>query len=211
MMLLARHRQIDDLLARAVERGEVRQVIEIAAGFSARGWRFMQRYGDRGLRYLEGDLPPQAAEKRRILDAAGLRRAGHDVLPLDALVDDGDGSLDAIVRARLDRAQGCAIITEGLVGYFDRQTVTALWRRIAGVLRQFPRGLYLSDINIGDDMRGQYAAETFRIALQAFARGRVHFHFAGAGELEASLRECGFSTVTLHRPGNHLVRVIEAG
>src|SRR6185436_11913339 len=96
--------------------GEVGQVIEIAAGFSGRGWRFTQRHPQ--LTYIEGDLAPQAEEKRRILDGAGLRGVRHQVVALDALVDDGPESL-AAVTAGLDPAQGCAILTEGLVGYFD--------------------------------------------------------------------------------------------
>ena len=41
--LLARHRAIDALLIDAVEHHGVTQVIEIAAGMSARGWRFANR------------------------------------------------------------------------------------------------------------------------------------------------------------------------
>ena len=43
--LLARHLLIDSLLEGAIERGEISQVIEIAAGMSPRGWRFAERYG----------------------------------------------------------------------------------------------------------------------------------------------------------------------
>src|SRR5215218_1359539 len=46
-LLLARHRLLDRRLERAIESGEVSQVIEIAAGLSARGWRFSRRYGNR--------------------------------------------------------------------------------------------------------------------------------------------------------------------
>jgi O-methyltransferase involved in polyketide biosynthesis len=202
-MLLLRHRCIDERL----EAAGVQQVIEIAAGFSGRGWRFTQRHPE--WMYLEGDLAPQAAEKRRILDGAGLRGRRHEVVALDALVDGGPESLDT-VAARLDPSHGCAILTEGLVGYFDRDTVVALWRRIAGVLRRFSRGVYLSDINLSGDAQGNVFVEGFRLALQAFARGRVHLHFSGGGELEAALRQAGFAEVTLHWPGRHLVRVSEA-
>jgi O-methyltransferase involved in polyketide biosynthesis len=207
VMLLERHGCIDEQLSRAIAGGEIRQVIEIAAGFSGRGWRFTRRHPE--LTYIEGDLAPQAEEKRRILDASGLRGARHEVLPLDALVDDGPDSLRA-VAGRLDPKQGCAILTEGLVGYFDRDTVVGLWRRIAGVLRGFSRGVYLSDINLSGDTSGDRAVELFRLALQAFARGRVHLHFTDPAELEEALHQAGFGRTTLHWPGRHLVRVIEA-
>jgi O-methyltransferase involved in polyketide biosynthesis len=63
--LLARHRAIDALLTAAIGRGEVGQVIEVAAGLSPRGWRFVSRHPE--LVYLEGDLPAMAARKRRAL------------------------------------------------------------------------------------------------------------------------------------------------
>ncbi len=62
--LLARHRAIDSLLTTAIEEHGIRQVIEVAAGLSPRGWRFAQRYGDR-LTYIEADLPGMAERKRR--------------------------------------------------------------------------------------------------------------------------------------------------
>src|ERR687883_1073412 len=43
-MLLARHRIIDALLARAIDDGRVSQVVEVACGMSPRGWRFAERY-----------------------------------------------------------------------------------------------------------------------------------------------------------------------
>src|SRR6476619_3445777 len=50
--LLTRHLLIDSLLEEAIERGEVSQVIEVAAGLSPRGWRFAERHGER-LTYIE--------------------------------------------------------------------------------------------------------------------------------------------------------------
>src|SRR5438094_340621 len=50
--LMARHTAIDALLERAIEAGEISQVVEVAAGLSPRGWRFSQLYGAR-LTYVE--------------------------------------------------------------------------------------------------------------------------------------------------------------
>jgi O-methyltransferase involved in polyketide biosynthesis len=221
-MLLARHRVIDHLLARAVDRGDVRQVIEIAAGFSPRGYRFAERYRTIGLRYVEGDLPAQSAEKRRLLDGAGLRGAGHEVIPLDALVDEGPASLPE-VAASLSPSEGCAVITEGLLSYFDLPSVKALWRRIARLLGGLPGGVYLSDLHLSGEARGMRTAFAFRMALQVFARGRVYMHFEREADAVAALHEAGFSSVTLHKPADlaaevdvpdggraHVVRIVEA-
>src|ERR671938_1527773 len=91
-LLLARHRIIDELLARAIDAGRVSQVIEIACGMSPRGWRFTTRYGDR-LTYVEADLPAMAARKRRALERMGSLSERHRVVDVDALVDEGPLSL----------------------------------------------------------------------------------------------------------------------
>src|SRR5205807_8353145 len=65
--LLTRHRAIDVLLEQAIEQHGITQVVEVAAGLSPRGWRFMQRYGNQ-LTYVEADLPEMAERKRRALE-----------------------------------------------------------------------------------------------------------------------------------------------
>ena len=145
--LLARHRAIDALLTDAVEGHGVSQVIEIAAGMSARGWRFANRYGDR-LTYVEADLPAMAARKRRALERIGSLSDAHRVAEIDALRDDGPGSL-AELAAELDPGAGLAVVTEGLLGYLATDAVLALWRRIAATLQTFPAGRYVSDLHLG--------------------------------------------------------------
>jgi O-methyltransferase involved in polyketide biosynthesis len=196
--LLARHRAIDALLTDAVERHGVGQVIEIAAGMSARGWRFANRYGDR-LTYVEADLPAMAARKRRALDRIGSLSDTHRVAEIDALRgDDGPGSLAALA-AELDPGVGLAVVTEGLLGYLPTDAVLALWRRIAMALGAFPAGRYLSDLHLGSVQTS--AVRFFRQLLGAFVRGRVYLHFDGAAEAEAALREAGFTQASVRRAG----------
>src|SRR5262245_51919430 len=75
-MLLARHKLIDLRLARAIDHGEISQIVEVAAGLSPRGWRFRNRYGDR-ITYVEADLPGMLENKRRILAELGGETAHH--------------------------------------------------------------------------------------------------------------------------------------
>ena len=218
--LLARHRLIDHLLEQAIEDGRVSQVLEIAAGLSPRGWRFARCHGDR-LTYVEGDLPEMADLKRGILDRAG---AGDNlrVLDLDALRERGPGSVAAIAET-LDPERGLAVITEGLLVYFDRPAVTGLWARIASALRGFAHGLYLADLRLASDNNG-LAERAFVPLLSAFVRGRLHMHFADADDALAALRAAGFAEAVLHpahehpaagsddqRAGVRGVQVIEAG
>jgi O-methyltransferase involved in polyketide biosynthesis len=199
--LLARHRAIDALLQDAIESGEVGQVVEVAAGLSPRGWRFTERYPD--LVYVEADLPDMAARKRRALQKMGSLSESHRVFELDALHDDGPKSL-ATLATELDRSQGVAIITEGLLGYLDSASVDGVWRRFATVLHEFPAGRYISDLHLGDVQN--VFIRGFRVALSVFVRGRVHLHFDSAVDAEAALLDHGFATASV-RPASDIVEV----
>jgi O-methyltransferase involved in polyketide biosynthesis len=206
-MLLARHRLIDHLLETAIEAGEVRQVIEVAAGLSPRGWRMTRRYPE--LRYVEADLPAMAARKREILGRAAPVGAGHEVVEIDALADAGPTSIAAIAE-RLDPARGAAIITEGLLGYFPGDAVVKMWRRFAAVLRRHPHGLYLADLTLRADARGVSSA-VFRAAISTFVRGNVYTDFDDEAQATRELEIAGFARATLHRPleFSHLIGDVE--
>ncbi|HEU4610436.1 MAG TPA: class I SAM-dependent methyltransferase [Kofleriaceae bacterium] len=218
-MLLARHRLIDLRLSQAIDAGEIEQVIEVAAGLSPRGWRFRERYGDR-ITYVEADLPAMIQHKRRVLAELGGETTHHRTVEIDALRDEGPASIDAICAA-LDPSRGTAIITEGLVNYFDRATVAAMWQRFARALGRFSRGMYLSDIIHREGNQGPLIA-SFSLLLGAFVRGRVHLHFANADDVEATLaaagldgvaldpREFAFELPNLESAGAGRVRIIEA-
>ena len=204
--LLARHRTLDDLLTRAIEEEGLTQVIEVACGLSPRGWRFMERYGDR-LTYVEADLPDMAALKRDALGRMGSLSDRHRVEELDALRDDGPASL-AAVAAGLKSDEPLAIITEGLLGYFETSQVMGMFRRFARVLGGFSSGLYLADTYFEEDM-GNPAVQAFRGMLSAFVRGRVHVHFADAADTQAKLASAGFAESAIH-PAEPRAQIIEA-
>jgi O-methyltransferase involved in polyketide biosynthesis len=214
--LLARHRAIDALLERVIEQDGISQVIEVASGLSPRGWRFTSRYGDR-LTYVEADLPAMVARKRAALEQMRSLSGNHRVQELDALRDDGPGSI-AAVAGELDRERGLAIITEGLLGYLDRESAEGVWRRFARVMAGFSAGRYISDLHLGEVQT--VAIRGFRVLLSAFVRGRVHLHFTNAAEAEAALRSAGFARANVRRaaelvpdlrgPGSGLAHILEA-
>jgi O-methyltransferase involved in polyketide biosynthesis len=219
--LLARHRVMDLLLQKAIEEGRVGQVIEVAAGLSPRGWRFKKRFGNR-IRYIEADLPDMADRKRALLKHAGLLTPGHDVVALDALADDGPLSLKALADT-LDPAKGTAIITEGLLNYFDTASVLGMWARFGKVLARFPHGVYLSDIHLSEGRNKSAGVGAFKVLLSAFVKGRVHLHFDNEVMAATELRHAGFELADLHQarhfagaldvnlaPGANAVRIIEA-
>jgi methyltransferase (TIGR00027 family) len=195
--LLARHRLIDELLEAAIAEGRVSQVIEVAAGFSPRGWRFSERHGET-LTYVEADLPAMAASKRAALEEIGPLGPQHRVVEVDALRDEGEASL-GVLTAGLDQSKGTAVITEGLLSYLDKEDVLGLWRRIAAALAGFPAGLYLSDLHVESENPG-LSTRAFILMLSAFVRGRVSIHFHDASEAAAALRDAGFADAALRSP-----------
>lgn len=198
-LLLARHRIIDALLDDLI-RGGVGQVIEVACGMSPRGWRFSKRYGDR-LTYVEADLPAMAGRKREALARMGSLSEHHRVADLDVLREGGPESLEALVGT-MDSAKGLAIITEGLLVYFDDPTVEALWARLAKALRPFPTGVYLADLRIARPKRG-VAERAFEQLLGSFVRGKIHPYRGNEASAEAELDRAGFERVRLHRGDEH--------
>jgi O-methyltransferase involved in polyketide biosynthesis len=198
-LLLARHRIIDSILDELIEDG-VGQVVEAACGMSPRGWRFSERYGDR-LTYIEADLPAMARRKREALERMGSLGDHHRVVELDVLRDGGPGSLEELV-AGLDPAKGLAIVTEGLLPYFDDDTVEALWARLATALGEFERGVYLADLRLASADRG-ISERAFSVVLGAFVRGRVHAYRGDEAAAETALRRAGFESVRLHRCDEH--------
>lgn len=218
-MLLARHRVIDLRLAQAIDAGEIDQVVEIAAGLSPRGWRFRTRYGER-ITYVEADLPGMLENKRRVLAQLGGETPHHRTAVVDALAAGGPASIDAVC-ASLDPTRGTAILTEGLINYFDTPTMLGLWRRIAAALRRFPRGVYLSDLILRAGNGGAFIA-SFQWLLSAFVRGRVHMHFDSPEAAEDALAAAGLTGVLIdprdlafELPGLELrgagrVRIVEA-
>jgi len=203
-VLVQRHRIIDAVLCAAIEDGRISQVVEIAAGLSSRGLRLSERYP--GLTYIEGDLPGMVAMKRARLEAAGLSLPNHRLTHLNALVDSGPESLSAITSG-LAAGEGTAVITEGLLNYFDRPAVEGIWARTTQALARFPRGLYLSDIRLDESATNYLAVRAFMLALSVIARGRVHSHYGGPPAAVSALRAAGFSQARLHAPADWATRL----
>ncbi len=198
-LLLARHRIIDSLLAQWIDAG-VSQVVEAACGMSPRGWRFSERFGGR-LTYIEADLPAMAQRKREALARMGSLTDRHRVVDLDILEDGGPNSLEALAET-LNPAEGCVIVTEGLLTYFDDATVDRLWARLARALQRFGQGAYLADLRFARPDRG-IPEHAFDAILSAFVRGKVHAYRGDEATAQSTLREAGFKEARLHRGNEH--------
>jgi O-methyltransferase involved in polyketide biosynthesis len=199
-MLLQRHLVIDRLLDDAISQGRIQQVLEIAGGMSGRGLRFSRKFGGRGLIYVEADLPAMAARKRAALSRSGLMASGHQVIAANALLDSGALSIAEATAGLFDATKGTALITEGLLSYFDLDTVGGMWSRFSRFLSGFPEDLYLTDIYLEGPTADLPAVRLFRRVLERFARRQTHLHFRDEGQLAPSLAQHGFSWSRVHRP-----------
>lgn len=218
-MLLARHRLIDLRLEAAIEARQISQVVEVACGLSPRGWRFASRHGE-ALTYVEADLPGMLARKREVLARVGGETAHHRTMEIDALAESGPTSIAGICDT-LDPTRGTAIITEGLINYFPRDTVTAMWARFARALARFPRGVYWTDLILRSGERS-VLEHGFTRLLSAFVRGGVYLDFGDRDDAEQALEAAGFDAAVLDprdfelgdaaidRKGAGRVRILEA-
>ena len=208
-VLVARHTLIDDVLEAAIARGEVGQIVEIAAGLSGRGVRLSRRHG---VRYVEADLPHMIAKKRAMLDVAKLASPDLRLVSVDILADRGPLSVAEAIGAELDPGVGTAVVTEGLLSYFPLRDVEALWSRIHALLASLAGGVYVAEVYLSAEHDTVTASRLFRAMLGQFVRGKTHLHFATGEEATAALRERGFADVALHAPAGArraLVNVLE--
>lgn len=188
--LLARHRLIDRALTTAIDRGEISQIVEIAAGLSPRGWQFRKRFGSR-ITYVETDLAAMIQHKRQILDGLGGETPHHYLHTVDVLAQNGANSLESLCSS-LDPSRGIAIVCEGLLLYFDKPDVLDLWRRISVILKQFPRARYFADISplIWPSTTPRFL---FEGVLGGLVRGKVHRHYARVSDVADDLVRCGLT------------------
>ena len=116
-----RHRAIDELVLRAVERDGHRQVVVVGAGYDMRPSRFAGRLA--GVRWFEVDLPAMAARKQRLL----ARLPGTNRSVRHVAVDLDSGALGArLVDAGFDPARPACFVLEGLIHYLSAEALAAL-------------------------------------------------------------------------------------
>lgn len=199
--LVQRHIILDHLMDREVRENGAVQVLEMASGLSPRGLRLLARNPDRGISYVEADLPAMAARKRRVLKQNGLLAPGHSVTEVNILAESGPDSMEAVFAKHLNPGQRSIILTEGLINYFPLPVVLALWRRIAALLASSGGGIYLSDNmpDLSSWLRRRLIRPAKRM-VEILARGRTHLHFTRDAQAEQALLFAGFTLARVHRP-----------
>ena len=192
--LVQRHAIIDGILTDMRAAG-CRQVLELAAGLSPRG---AVASDDPALRYVEVDLPPMIAHKRALLERS---ERGREVAARPNLVLVGADVAELDIAAQL--APGpVLVIAEGLLMYLDAAAQTALWTRLADVIRARPGSALVFDlVPPGEQPRPGVVGRALGAAFRRATKGAT---FAVDGrnraEVTAQLRSAGFATVEAIEP-----------
>ncbi|MCP4606861.1 MAG: hypothetical protein GY847_41195 [Proteobacteria bacterium] len=192
--LLARHTIINHLLTESIKAGRIGQVVEIASGLSPRGWRVTERFKSSGLVYVEGDLPLMVGLKKKALADLGPKKDNHHVVELDALSEDCLSN----VRKYLDPNKGTAVITEGLLFYFDWETIFGMFKRFAEFLSTFPRSLFIGDIHTPRKGAGMVDSRMYKLLRSTIASSRINYDYRERHEILNTLSKAGFNNAVLH-------------
>lgn len=218
--LLQRHYLIDRELEQLIAQHPDLQIVELACGLSPRGHRFTRKHP--GITYIETDLPGMVARKRPLLSAISSLDDRHRVVTCNILDRDTMNSLEAVIVRECDPARPLAVITEGLVNYFDLGTISPVWQRLATLLHGFPAGVYLTDVY--PEVEGHRFAGIIRASnrlLRTASRSRFMLHFTCDSNMQSHFLQQGFSQVTIFNPdhektvapaarGGAIVRVVHA-
>ncbi len=182
--LAQRHALIDALARRA---GHA-QVLELAAGLSARGLRWAE-----GVRYTEVDLPHVVVLKRQCLEGAGVvLREGHALIGADLR----EGGAEALELGALLTPGAATLIAEGLLMYLTPDEQRGLWRRAVGALRG-RGGVLIFDLVPPCEQRAPgWVGRGLGWLMRRFTGGQAFTVDArGREALRAELLEAGFSWV----------------
>jgi methyltransferase (TIGR00027 family) len=127
--VLARHRYIDDCLARALD-GDLAQVVLLGAGYDTRAYRFADAL--RGRPVYEVDLPATSRRKARIVAtrARELPRVGVQVVEIDFQTE---SLRERLAGAGFREQARTFFVWEGVSMYLTREAVKATLRTVCAL------------------------------------------------------------------------------
>ena len=165
--------------------------MELGAGLSRRGLTFAV---ERGVRYLEIDLPEMIAFKSRLIDERASEHVKQALAQrfsaraADIMADD----FAQLLARELASARTPVVIAEGVLGYFGPALRTKLLRAVNGALEG--RGAMLADLRV--DGPGQRTSRRLLHFGQLVAtRGRgASASFASVDDVARMFRDAGFAS-----------------
>jgi len=179
------------LIDRELERLDPDVVVELGAGLSRRGLTCVL---DRGVRYVEVDLPAMTAYKRQLIDErlpAQLRCLMGDRFRVES-ADILAPAFGEQLAGMLQGAKRPVVIAEGVVGYFEAPARRSLLATVRGALPD--SGAFLADLRV----KAGHVASTraLRLGILVATRGRgAAASFDSEAEVRELLESSGFTDV----------------
>lgn len=190
--LRQRHRIIDNQLTQLIQQQPDLQILEIACGLSPRSWNFRQKFPQ--LDYRELDLPEMAEIKTQALQQ--LDQQAPQVLTADIFTQDFEKIFQGF-----DPGRPLAVISEGLINYFDKTLLNKLLQGITEYAQDFKALHYLTDI-YPEPVKNKLAnfIWTSSKLLKVMSRSSFTFHFINPQEVQTFFGNAGFSSVEVIQP-----------
>ncbi|AYA03703.1 class I SAM-dependent methyltransferase [Acinetobacter sp. WCHAc010034] len=190
--LRQRHRIIDNQLTQLIQQQPDLQILEIACGLSPRSWNFRQKFPQ--LDYRELDLPEMAEIKTKALQQ--LDQQAPQVLTADIFTQDFERIFQGF-----DPGRPLAVISEGLINYFDKTLLNKLLQGITEYAQDFKALHYLTDI-YPEPVKNKLAnfIWTSSKLLKVMSRSSFTFHFINPQEVQTFFGNAGFSSVEVIQP-----------
>lgn len=194
--LKQRHSIIDQQLNTLIEQHPDLQILEIACGLSPRSWNFRQKFPQ--IDYRELDLPDMAKIKTQALQQ--LDAAAPEVLTADIFTQDFERIFQGF-----DPTRPLAVISEGLINYFDKTMLNQLLQGMTEYAQDFPELHYLTDI-YPEPVKNKLAnfIWTSSKLLKVMSRSAFSFHFVNPAEVQSFFGHAGFNQVNVLQPAHAL-------
>lgn len=200
-----RHRSIEV----GLEDAKPDRVVELGAGLSRRGLTWA---ADRGVDYLEIDLPHMVSAKRELIEArvpAPVRERARGRLRHEAVDVLGPGFESWLSRA-LEGAERPVVIAEGVLGYFELADRERVARSVARALDG--RGSFICDLRAREGGSAvAAAAKLLRAGIWLVTRGRgARDDFPSRQAVESYFERAGFARaepIPVERAAPHLERL----
>ena len=201
-ILLQRHKIIDHIIEQRMLKDGVSQILEIACGYSPRGYKLSQRHPN--LTYIEADLPKVAKQKNRLLNENTHMTPGHKVVSCDIFSEHSSRSLNNVITEFLNPNQPTIIITEGLVNYFTLENISLFWRKLVTQHHLREKAWYVTDMAFAPNKSRLPSAVRSAGAILSLATGSsISFHFRDEHHLLSTFNDYSFQNVTLHSPADY--------
>jgi O-methyltransferase involved in polyketide biosynthesis len=96
-----------------------------------------------------------------------------------------------------------AIITEGIINYFDPDTIQSVWRRIGDIFNEGAGGIYLTDnCPMQKEHRYFFFLDMFFKIMGMISRGKLYYHFSSDDSTKQAFSDLAFRATEVYRPEN---------